>query len=740
MKTIQRAFLLVLWVCLRTTSTLFAQQPAAADNAPSVRFGVFGAYNLNQHLVNFLALPGIIKRENDTFPFGNASGSSVAAGVLVEIPLATKLRLALRAEYATHNITLKAIEKTSFGAPDGTFYFEEDGAVSEYSIVTSLGSIGFEPLLMFNPFGGLQIQAGLRGGYMLQKSFVQSEAIPSSVPNKFTFENGSRERNVHSGTLPQASALQFAAVGGVGYEIPLGLGANNAGGTLFVTPEAFYMLGLNPVVSGLENGGVWNLNQLRAGVALKYSFPKPVEPRERRDQRDIIDTVRVQRPLAINKPESVFIGIPVFTRDTTLAANTRTIRERMYRTDTLIVRKPPVTGSVTAVGVTEKGAEMPVAEIRVEEFLGQRYLPLLNYVFFEENSAEIPERYAQLSSGEANKFTISQLFNFDPLAAYRQILNIIGRRMKTFPKATVTLTGCNSNNGIEKAALPLSLNRAEAVRDYLVKAWKLDPNRIIIRARNLSENPSIPVSEADKIEENRRVEITSDLPEITEWIVTPDTLRFASPPIARFKLNAQAESGVQKWRLLVEQNNQLVRGFSGAGDPPKNIDWEFMKEASEAARNAIRTEKPFIYTPYITDNNGQTFEGEAGQLPVRQITIQKKRREMRKDKEYEHFSLILFDFNRAELSPIHRRTAEFVKERVKPNSDVEIIGYTDRTGSADYNRKLAEQRAQQIAAVIARGNMTVRGVGKDDLLYDNEFPEGRYYCRTVTITIETPIQ
>ncbi|MEI6089253.1 MAG: hypothetical protein WCR42_02265 [bacterium] len=34
----------------------------------------------------------------------------------------------------------------------------------------------------------------------------------------------------------------------------------------------------------------------------------------------------------------------------------------------------------------------------------------------------------------------------------------------------------------------------------------------------------------------------------------------------------------------------------------------------------------------------------------------------------------------------------------------------------------------------------VQGVGEDTLLYNNDVPEGRFYCRTVQIVVKTPIE
>lgn len=748
---------------------IHAQTPPKDTAKPSqlpFMIGIAGGYNLNNHQASFMALPGV---PHEYYNFGNAVSGTFYLSGLVEFPFTSLLRGAVRLGYTQNNALMSGLETIIIGRSNG---MQED-AIVEHQLQSQLASIFLTPMVSVNPFGGLQMFTGIELSLPIQKTFVQDTRILS--PNDITFEGLGRLRNDASGTIPSLPAIGLSALVGVGYEVPVKMSAS--GSKLLVTPEAMMVFGLTPVVSSLvtgydvktlqipvtdgqgnivknpdgspltvpveqtdlskeQTGGFWNLAQIRAGFSLKY---KSSDETIRYEDKFQIDTVRVLRPLAFKDDGKVFIGAPSFKRDTTKAGLVTTISEQTRRTDTLIVTKSGVGASVSAVGVTVQGDEVPVVEIKVEEFLGQRYLPLLNYVFFDENESFIPDRYERLGSDETEGFTIEQLANYEPLGAYRHILNIVGRRMKLYPKSKVTLTGCNSNNGVEKGALPLSMRRAEAVREYLQNAWGIEPQRLSVRARNLSERPSMPVAEADKIEENRRVEITSDTPEITEWIVTPDTMRIASPPIARFRLNAKADAGIKRWRLTVEQNNELVRNFSGEGEPPKRIDWEFAREAREQGKNTLRSEQPLVFTPYITDNIDQQFEGEPGMLPMRQITIQKKRRELRRDKEFEQFSLILFDFDRAELNSIQRRTAEFVKSRVKAVSDVDIVGYTDRTGSEDYNRRLAEQRAKQIATMLKMGNVSSRGLGKDQLLYDNTTPEGRYYCRTVMITIETPV-
>jgi outer membrane protein OmpA-like peptidoglycan-associated protein len=129
------------------------------------------------------------------------------------------------------------------------------------------------------------------------------------------------------------------------------------------------------------------------------------------------------------------------------------------------------------------------------------------------------------------------------------------------------------------------------------------------------------------------------------------------------------------------------------------------------------------------------------QLDVEQLTVRQKRFEQRDDKRIDRFSLIVFDFNKADLTPAHRELLSEVKSRIQPQSKVVIAGYADRSGDPDYNRELARRRCVEVQRALGLPDAAVTIVpkGSDELLYDNATPEGRSYCRTVQITIETPI-
>jgi outer membrane protein OmpA-like peptidoglycan-associated protein len=315
------------------------------------------------------------------------------------------------------------------------------------------------------------------------------------------------------------------------------------------------------------------------------------------------------------------------------------------------------------------------------------------------------------------------------------MLNIIGKRVSQYPQAELTIVGCNSDQGAEKGNLELSRRRAEAVRDYFVNVWKIDPERIKIEARNLPENPSNP-NDPDGVAENRRVEIYSNIPQILEPLVVEDTLREVNPPKFRFKPKVKTQIGVDKWQLVTLQSQGIVKVFEGQGDVPEVIEWDVALEQ----RNVPKLDEPLKYKLVVVDKDNKRWESRTQELPVEVQTIQKKIFERVADKQIDRFSLILFGFGQSTITGDNLKIAQLAKMRIKPNSLVKIEGYTDRIGNESTNMELSLRRAQETAKVLGIDPRYARGLGETILLYNNDLPEGRFYCRTVNIEIVTPIE
>ena len=124
-------------------------------------------------------------------------------------------------------------------------------------------------------------------------------------------------------------------------------------------------------------------------------------------------------------------------------------------------------------------------------------------------------------------------------------------------------------------------------------------------------------------------------------------------------------------------------------------------------------------------------------IPVELLTLRRKIDEQRADKTVDKYSLIVFDFDRSDLSSPNKSIAEFVKSSLTPRSTVSISGTTDHLGDEAYNRKLSFDRAKATATALGLTNAELSGDGESDF-FPNALPEGRFYNRTVVITVETP--
>ena len=169
---------------------------------------------------------------------------------------------------------------------------------------------------------------------------------------------------------------------------------------------------------------------------------------------------------------------------------------------------------------------------------------------------------------------------------------------------------------------------------------------------------------------------------------------------------------------------------------PTNLDWAL------SSNQKITPQFPEVIKGAFTveDIRGTIQTCIANDLKVNVKTVQEKRREMEGDYEIERFSLILFDFDQAKIEGMNKQIIDFIGNRLRFNSEIEIYGYADRTGSIEYNRELADKRAQETKKLLKRTDIIAKGVGSSTLLYDNEYPEGRFYCRTVQIIVKTKVQ
>ena len=105
-------------------------------------------------------------------------------------------------------------------------------------------------------------------------------------------------------------------------------------------------------------------------------------------------------------------------------------------------------------------------------------------------------------------------------------------------------------------------------------------------------------------------------------------------------------------------------------------------------------------------------------------------------------SAVLFGFDQATVTAQAQQTLnDLIKVLNKyPDTDLTIDGHTDNKGTVDYNQKLSERRAGNVAGYltsngVAIERITTRSFGLTQPKYDNETVEGRSQNRRVEFAI-----
>ncbi len=103
---------------------------------------------------------------------------------------------------------------------------------------------------------------------------------------------------------------------------------------------------------------------------------------------------------------------------------------------------------------------------------------------------------------------------------------------------------------------------------------------------------------------------------------------------------------------------------------------------------------------------------------------------------------VLFNLNSASLKPDAReRLAKVAGILIAyPDIHVEVDGYTDNTGSVDYNQQLSEQRADTVRQYLVQqgvpsNSVDSKGFGPNDPIASNDSPDGRRQNRRVNLVV-----
>jgi OOP family OmpA-OmpF porin len=110
-------------------------------------------------------------------------------------------------------------------------------------------------------------------------------------------------------------------------------------------------------------------------------------------------------------------------------------------------------------------------------------------------------REEQVSMTMDIEFELNQA---DVRPQYRPELQKVAEFLKTYPSTTVVIEGHSDNTGDADYNLALSQRRADSVRDYLIKNFNIDPERLTAKGYG-EERPIATNDTAEGRARNRRV-------------------------------------------------------------------------------------------------------------------------------------------------------------------------------------------------------------------------------------------
>lgn len=374
--------------------------------------------------------------------------------------------------------------------------------------------------------------------------------------------------------------------------------------------------------------------------------------------------------------------------------------------------------------------------------------PLRNYIFFNQASTEIPERYVLLEKDQVKDFKEDQLEVFTPktlagrsereMTVYYNVLNILGDRMGKNPSSTITLVGSSEKGPQEGKVM------AETVKSYLVHTFGIEASRIAIEGRNKPKLPSEQPGGTKELEllreGDRRVSIESNSPALLmEFQSGPDaplkpveiTAVQEAPLDSYVTFNAAgADEAYTSWSLEIKDNKGIVQNFG-----------PYTQETVSLPGKSILGTRPqgtYLVTMVGTTEKGDIIKKETSVNMVLWTPAQ--------DEEGMRFS-VLYEFNDSKaISMYEKYLTDIVTPKIPAGGKVIIHGHTDVIGDEANNQKLSLARANDVRRIMesslakaGRKDVTfeVHGFGEDQNVapFENKYPEERFYNRTVIIDI-----
>lgn len=618
----------------------------------------------------------------------------------------------------------------------------------------NLNYIDFRPNFSYQLIDNLFINTGINLSMPVSNSFEQKEVL-IQPNNKGYFldtinNTKSRIRNEKSGDIKDLDLLIGATIG-LGYELPL-----NKDNTLRIKPEINYNINFTNVIKDYN----WKINTFALGATLIYT---PFVTYHKTNEKYDIDTVKINSDKYENS--TIVLGKYEITKEI-IEGDYSEITNLLYsRTDTLFIPKvntnqnetkkeivkeevkqevvSEISGNLQILNPRNKNEEIKEIKARVE-FVKDVY-PLLPYIFFEELSPIIPNRYIKVNN--INDFEIAKL-DPNPIDYHKNNLNIIGNRMNQNSELKLTVKGyidpMTENNQCDLAS-----QRANNVKKYLVDVFGINENRISVKVNNINCFPTdLTRTQTDEgYSENRRVELESNIPELLfslsndryerPFTLIPDEIiiapNFESTTFYKKNKELISRNDFKSWSYDINLDNNDVYKTQGNNNPNYSnfvLPYKLIRDSKNNSK---------LYVNYnVTDNKGNSFSDS------KYIGVTKDTSLF----EVESLTLTVFQVSQFTLDERIKKEIRKFFGNINFGAEVFIKGFSDNLGDLDANKKLSQTRANAVKDYIksiapkAKIIETI-GVGSDEFppgVRSYVLPEERFISRTVQIEIRKDLE
>ena len=371
---------------------------------------------------------------------------------------------------------------------------------------------------------------------------------------------------------------------------------------------------------------------------------------------------------------------------------------------------------------SDSGREELNPTLNIEEFAATERRPLLATVFFEHNSFVLPARYKRIRPADRTSFRLENVAHLRMVEMYRNILNIIGKRLTDKPEAQLTLIGYTSGIAEEAHNRALAERRAGAVAEYLADVWKISPARLTVLAASTAD--TLLSTDTAGI---RRVEIRSADPDILRDIESNDVQRVVLPQTIVFGLDIAAGVGVKQWNIeLTQLDGTEVRTLKMDNSTRSDLT-EYVWNITENPASMPNSSENIVARLEVTDVTNRVAESALALIPVEYLSLEKKRRSGQIDVAVETDYYWLFGQNGA--SPLKDETLKALAREEKKRSSLTVTT----------QNILSETQLQLLGESLQKNALTFAPLRlRKAALPAQSTPEERIYARAVKFEYRTP--